>query len=734
MSKLKIAVLGSTGGTDLQAIIDAVGRGELDLSIEIIISNKESAFILERARKAVIQTKFLDSIGYPNREMYDGALDYILKSHNVDIVLLIGWMRILSPKFVRRWEKKIVNIHPSLLPAFSGGMDMDIHKAVLNSGIGVTGCTLHYVDDGVDTGEIILQKQCIVEQNETMDSLKLKVQKLEQDCFLEFLKSITKIKKNTTMNKNITQVKRALISVFKKEGIVEFARGLDDLGVEILSTGGTAKIIRESGIPVIDVSDFIGSSEMMHGRVKTLNPLIHAGILGLRDEHASEASKNGIKWIDLVVCNLYPFVETITKPGVTEEEIIENIDIGGPAMIRSAAKNIGWCSVVTESSDYSPLLSEIRINGGICFETRKKLSLKAFFHTANYDSAIFKYFSEKSLPLVDTGKVEATNTNTPTQSSSTKKESSFTLSLDMHQELRYGENPHQEAAVYKLTKDNGCNILNAKILQGKQLSYNNIGDADGALAMVREFSEPACVVVKHANPCGAAVGTNIVDAFKRAYAADSLSAFGGIIALNRPCTIEIAEEIAKVYAEIVLAPNYELKALEKLAKKKNMRVIELGVLGPRVAKKEFKYIDGGILVQDVDIKMIKNEDLKIVTKREPTWLEISDMLFSWKILKHVKSNAILIAKNNTTVGIGAGQMSRVDAVDLAIKKGGNNVRGSILASDAFFPFRDSIDRLVAAGIRAVIQPGGSIRDKEVIEAADQYRIAMVFTGVRCFKH
>ncbi len=758
METLKIAILGSTKGTDMQAIIDAIAVGDVDASIEVVVSNKESAFILERAEKHSIETRFLDASVYARRDLYDDALDSVLKKYDVDLVLLIGWMRILSAGFVRRWEKKIVNIHPSLLPAFSGGMDMDVHQAVLDSGIEVTGCTLHYVDEGVDTGEILMQKKLFVEKSDTVETLKNKVQRLEQECFVEFIKRYKKQETNKyqilhtnifynskTMNTNITQIKRALISVFNKDGVVELAKGLSNMGVEILSTGGTAKKIRESGIPVIDVSDFTGFPEMMHGRVKTLNPLIHAGILGLRDEHATEANDNGIKWIDLVVCNLYPFVETIAKPGVTEEEIIENIDIGGPTMIRSAAKNIGWCSVVTEPDDYLPLLTEIMMNGGVCFETRKKLSIKAFGHTASYDSAIFEHFNhsspviarngaERSDAAIPLNAAETTGLPHSFQSLAMTDSMRLTLSFTKHQELRYGENPHQEAAVYKLADDSGCNVLNAKILQGKQLSYNNIGDADGALAMIKEFSEPTCVVVKHANPCGVATDLDITKAFKRAYAADSLSAFGGIIALNRSCTIEIAKEIVSVYAEIVLAPSFEFGTLDILAKKKNMRVLELGEITARNIKKEFTYIDGGALIQDVDVKTITLEDLKFVTDRKPNEQEIADMLFGWKVLKHVKSNGILIAKNNTTVGIGAGQMSRVDAVELAIKKGGKDVRGSILASDAFFPFRDSIDMLVAAGIRAVIQPGGSIRDKEVITAADQYRIAMVFTGARCFKH
>ena len=511
------------------------------------------------------------------------------------------------------------------------------------------------------------------------------------------------------MNTNLVQPKRALISVSNKEGIVEFAKGLNELGVEIISTGGTFKTITEAGIPAVEISDYTGFPEMMDGRVKTLHPLVHGGILGLRDEHTEVAKENNIKWIDLVVVNLYPFSETITKEGVTDDEVIENIDIGGPTMIRSAAKNIGWVGVVVDPSDYTPLLEELKA-GGLTYETRKKLSAKSFGHTAAYDTIIHNHFKNE------------------------KFSEDFSLTYKKHYDLRYGENPHQEAAVYIEPNNTENNLLNAKIHQGKQLSYNNLNDADGALATLREFTDPACVVVKHANPCGVATGENITEVFKQAYNADALSAFGGVIAINRPCTPEIAQEIVAVFAEIVLAPSYEEGSLEILAKKKNMRVLELGEMGPLKDKQEIKYIDGGLLVQDIDTKTIEKSDLKIVTEKQPTEEELNTMLFAWKVLKHVKSNGILTAKNKVTLGIGPGQVSRVDAVDIAIKKSGDKIDGAILASDAFFPFRDSIDNIAASGIKTIIQPGGSIKDEEVISACNEHGIAMVFTGARCFKH
>ena len=492
------------------------------------------------------------------------------------------------------------------------------------------------------------------------------------------------------MNTGVTPIKRALISVSKKDGVLELAQVLNVHGVEIISTGGTAKMLQTAGIPVKEISQFTGFPEIMNGRVKTLHPLVHGGILGLRDEHADVAAQNNIQWIDLVVCNLYPFSETLQKPNVSEDELIENIDIGGPSMIRSAAKNVGWVGIVVDNADYALITQEIKNQGGLTYQTRKNLSAKAFAHTAAYDAIIAKHFNTEKFPQ------------------------SLTLTYQKYFDPRYGENPHQAACVYKEPNNRESNILNAKIIQ--------------------EFTDPACAVIKHQNPCGACQDQDITTAFKRAYAADALSAFGGVIALNRVCNQQIAQEISQVFAEIVIAPSFEQVALEILAQKKNLRVLELGEIKPLSTNLELKQVDGGILTQEPDIKTIALSDLKFVTQKRPTDNQIQSMLFAWKILKHIKSNAILIAKDNVTVGVGAGQVSRVDAVDIAIKKSGDQITGAILASDAFFPFRDSIDKIAAAGITAIIQPGGSIKDEEVIAACNEKQIAMVFTGTRCFKH
>jgi phosphoribosylaminoimidazolecarboxamide formyltransferase/IMP cyclohydrolase len=515
---------------------------------------------------------------------------------------------------------------------------------------------------------------------------------------------------NPGLNNKDVKIKRALISVFDKTNLEKIGRKLTSRGIEILSTGGSAKFLREKKIEVIDVSDYTNFPEIMDGRVKTINPLIEGGILGLRDKHESDATENNIKWIDLVICNLYPFSETISKIDCDQALALENVDIGGPTMIRSAAKNVGWVTVIIDPSDYERVLENINEENEINFETRSSLSSKAFGHTAQYDTIIHNYLKESKLS------------------------NDFTLTYKKHSDMRYGENPHQAASAFQIPGDKSNGILNAKIHQGKKLSYNNIMDADAALSCLKEFKSTACVIVKHANPCGVALGANMLDVYKRAFAADSISAFGGVIAINQPCDDLLAKEISKVFVEIILAPAFTKKSLDILSKKKNLRVIEVGNIEPRDQLLEVRNIVGGLIVQETDTSTLSRNKLEIVTELEPSEEEINTMLFGWKVLKHIKSNGILIVKDNTTVGVGAGQVSRVDSVDIAIKKSGTEIKDSFLCSDAFFPFRDSIDKIAGSGIKAVLQPGGSIRDNEVISACNEHDIAMVFTGQRCFKH
>jgi len=520
-----------------------------------------------------------------------------------------------------------------------------------------------------------------------------------------------------------TPVKRALISVSDKTGIVEFAQSLETLGVEILSTGGTFKLLKENGVAAVEVSDYTGFPEMMDGRVKTLHPKVHGGILGRRGIDDEAMNTHDITPIDLVAVNLYPFAQTIANPDCSLADAIENIDIGGPTMVRSAAKNHKWVSIVVNASDYGNVIDEMKSNNGtVTDQTRFKLALAAFEHTASYDGAIANYLGTIQ---EDGSKSDFPNT--------------FNQQFLKVQEMRYGENPHQKAAFYKEANPEEASVATATQVQGKALSYNNVADTDAALECVKAFSEPACVIVKHANPCGVAIGNSVLEAYEKAFQTDPTSAFGGIIAFNRELDAATAQAIVdKQFVEVIIAPSIENAAISIIAAKKNVRLLSCGVWGDsRPQDLDFKRVNGGLLVQDRDNGIITESDLKIVTKRAPSQEEIQDLLFCWKVAKYVKSNAIVYAKGLQTIGVGAGQMSRVYSAKIAGIKAADEklqVKGSVMASDAFFPFRDGIDAAAEAGINAVIQPGGSIRDEEVIAAADEANIAMVFTSMRHFKH
>lgn len=502
--------------------------------------------------------------------------------------------------------------------------------------------------------------------------------------------------------------KRALLSVSDKSGIVEFAQGLQALGVALISTGGTAQCLTDAGVKVTLVSDLTKFPEIMQGRVKTLHPKVFAGILGKRDDHASEAEEHDVDWIDLVVCNLYPFIQTISQPDVTFDLAIEQIDIGGPSMVRAAAKNMEWTSIVVDHCDYDRILDELREEQGVSFATRKRLAAKAFSHTAQYDSVISTYLNEDVFP------------------------DELTLGFNEPLALRYGENPHQIACAYRDPMQQ-LGVLQGAVRQGKPLSYNNIADADAALFCVSEFEAAACVVVKHANPCGVATGMTIDEALGRAWEADSKSAFGSVIALNEPCNEACAMLLKDRFVEVVIAPGFSDEALSLLAPKSNMRLIDVGQM-PVLPRFQFRSVIGGLLIQSHDDQFVEIDALECVTNERPSASQLSAMAFAWQVVKHIKSNAILVAREGVTVGVGAGQVSRVDAVDIALKKMGDDAEGVVLASDAFFPFRDSIDLIAKAGVKAIIQPGGSKRDDDIIDACNEFGIAMVFTGDRCFKH
>ncbi|ACL70954.1 bifunctional phosphoribosylaminoimidazolecarboxamide formyltransferase/IMP cyclohydrolase [Halothermothrix orenii] len=533
--------------------------------------------------------------------------------------------------------------------------------------------------------------------------------------------------------------KRALLSVSDKRGIVKMARGLVDLGYEIISTGGTARKLREGGLEVIDVSQITRFPEMMDGRVKTLHPAIHGGLLALRDNsgHMEQLEEQGIKPIDMVVVNLYPFAETISRPGVTLEEAIENIDIGGPSMIRSAAKNYCSVAVVTDPDDYDKILTELNENDGdLSLKTRQRLAVKAFRMTAEYDTTIFDYLQGRN----ERDKKETSKAKSSKEEADIVFPEVISLNYIKKQDLRYGENPHQRAVFYRETNLKEPSITTAEKLHGKELSFNNINDANGALELVKEFTDrPAAAVIKHANPCGMAVADTLEEAYRKAHAGDPLSAFGSIVALNREVSPEVAREIAgkDKFVEVVIAPDYMTEALEILKNRwKNVRLLRTGDLFINREKPgyDMKKVTGGLLVQERDLAIINEDDLKIVTEVKPTEGQLRDLLFAWKVVKHVKSNAIVMAKDEMVVGVGAGQMSRVDAMIIAGRKSEGRQEGGVVASDAFFPFPDAIEEAAARGIKAIIQPGGSIRDDQVIEAANDHKIAMVFTGRRHFRH
>lgn len=512
--------------------------------------------------------------------------------------------------------------------------------------------------------------------------------------------------------------KRALISVFDKTGVTEFARGLAALGYEIISTGGTARKLTAEGVPNTEVSQITGFPECLDGRVKTLHPAIHAGLLAMRGkpEHMQQLEKLGLQPIDIVAINLYPFKETISKEGVSFEEAIENIDIGGPTMIRAAAKNWQDVAVIVDPRDYERLLEELAC-GEIELDTKKELARKVFMHTANYDAMIAAYLRA--------------------QAGDSSFADTFTMTFEKAQDMRYGENPHQSAAFYReIGPGYEGTVAAAEQLHGKELSYNNINDTNGALDLLKEFDGPCAVAVKHANPCGVGLGEDIYTAYVRAYEADPVSIFGGIVAVNREIDERTATEINKIFIEIVIAPAFTHGALEILKTKKNIRILKL----PAIAKKnpdtylDMKKVAGGLLVQQLDTKLLDESALKVATKRAPTKEEVEQLMLAWRVVKHTKSNGIVLVKDKSTVGIGPGQTNRITALELAIKYAGEKAAGSVMASDAYFPFGDCVEAAHKAGITAIIQPGGSIRDAESIELCDRYGIAMLFTGMRHFKH
>ena len=509
-------------------------------------------------------------------------------------------------------------------------------------------------------------------------------------------------------------MKRALVSVSDKTGLVEFVSGLVELGYEIISTGGTKKALENAGIKTIGISEITGFPEIMDGRVKTLHPNVHGALLCVRDNpsHVAQIKEHNIEYIDLVCVNLYPFKQTLLKEGVSHDEIIENIDIGGPSMLRSASKNYRYIPVIVDAKDYDMVLNELKGNGETTLKTREYLAAKVFRHTASYDTIIAQYLTDKV---------------------GEKFPENFTVTYEKVQDLRYGENPHQQAAFYK-NYNPQYSLANAKQLHGKELSYNNIQDANAAIEILKDFKEPCVVGLKHMNPCGIGIGNNLEEAWDKAYEADSTSIFGGIVATNQVVDAPTATKLSQIFLEIIIAPGFDKEAFDILSKKKNIRLMELDTNLEVSTKLKVTNVNDGLLVQDADLKNITEDELTCVTNRKPTEEEMKQLLFAWKAVKHVKSNAIVLVKNNMTIGVGAGQMNRVGAAKIAIEQAGEKAKGSVMGSDAFFPMPDTVESAVAAGITAIIQPGGSIKDQLSIDVCNEHNIAMVYTGVRHFKH
>ncbi len=694
---VRIGVLASGSGSNLQAIIDA------GLPVVVVVTDRPGVQALDRAAAAGIPTAVVDrSRHLPDRVAFTRAVTEALVAHEVDLVAMAGFMTVLSEPIFEAFPGRVVNTHPALLPSFRGAHAV---ADALAAGVKVTGCTIHIATIEVDDGPILAQESVPVLSGDTEDALHERIKAVEHRLYPQVLATMVAEAAGAPAGAGEdgwVEVRRALLSVYDKTGLLDFARGLHGLGITLVASGGTAAALAEAGIPVTPVEEVTGAPEMLSGRVKTLHPRIHGGILADRGvpSHQADLAAQGIEPIDLVVVNLYPFLE---RPG------IETIDIGGPTMIRAAAKNHAWVGVVTEPARYPALLDELRGSGRrLSRATRADLALEAFAHTAGYDAAIVRWLDPEPLPR------------------------HLVLPLERVAPLRYGENPHQLGARYRNRLGRGW--LEGMVQhQGKELSFINLLDSEAAWTLVHAFAEPACVIVKHANPCGVALGDGVLSAYRRAFECDSLSAFGGVVAFNRPLDGATAAAISEVFTEVVIAPAFETDALEALAAKKNVRLLQAPAPDPDRGL-DLRRAGGGFLVQETDRYEADRSTWKVVTRTAPTEAQWADLEFAWKVCAATGSNAIVLARDGQALGIGAGQQSRVHSTEIAARKAGDRARGGVCASDAFFPFRDAVDAAVAAGAGAIAQPGGSLGDDKVIAAADEAGVAMVFTGRRHFRH
>jgi phosphoribosylaminoimidazolecarboxamide formyltransferase/IMP cyclohydrolase len=710
----RIAVCVSGVGTNLRALRERERRGALGGEIALVLADRPCD-ALGFAADEGIATALIDPSVMQDRADWDAAVRDALAGANVDLVVLAGFMRVLGPLTLGRFAGRVLNVHPSLLPAFPGAHSI---RDALAAGVRVTGVTVHLVDENLDGGPIVAQEPVAILPGDDEASLLERVHAAEHALLPRVVAATLARQTGGTSS----QARRALISVSDKAALTSFAKRLAGIGFELVSTGGTAKALRSAGIAVTDVSDVTGFPEMLDGRVKTLHPRIAAGVLAdLREpDHREQLAQAMIEPFELVVVNLYPFAEAAAREGTTDDELIEQIDIGGPTLVRAAAKNHANVGIVTDPAQYDAVMLELGHGKGLTLDMRRELAAAAFRLTASYDKLIADELSRRWWHRLEMpGRV--------------------TIDAVRVEQLRYGENPHQSAALYLV---NGADLApgpfsnGISLLQGKQLSYNNILDTAAAAALARDLRGAACVIVKHANPCGAAEADDLLDAWRLALAGDPVSAFGGVVAVTRPIDTALAAQLAGIFLEVVVAPAVDADALEILAKRPNMRVLlDTGLGAPPVAGMEWRSAGGALLATDADVAPDDPAAWMVATRRAPTADERDALDFAWRVCRHVKSNAIVLAQGHALVGVGAGQMSRVDSAGLAVAKAGpERARGAVCASDAFYPFPDALEVCAAACVTAFVQPGGSQRDAEVIAAADAAGAAMLITGTRHFRH
>ncbi|MGY1610292.1 MULTISPECIES: bifunctional phosphoribosylaminoimidazolecarboxamide formyltransferase/IMP cyclohydrolase [unclassified Geodermatophilus] len=711
--RARVVVLLSGTGSLCASLLAAADDAEYPAEVVAVGSDRDAAG-LEHARRRGLPTFTVRLRDFPDRAAWDAALAGAIAAHRPDWVVSAGFMRIVGPAVLARYEGRLVNTHPALLPAFPGAHAV---RDALAAGVPVTGSTVHLVDAGVDTGPVLAQREVAVLPGDDEDRLHERIKAVERTLLVE---TVARLVTGTeaapvTGTDDRVPVRRALLGVYDKTGIEELARGLADAGVELVSTGATARRIADAGVPVTPVEQVTGFPECLDGRVKTLHPAVHAGILAdrRRPEHVRQLEDLGITAFDLVVVNLYPFTETVAS-GATSDECVEQIDIGGPAMVRAAAKNHPSVAVVVDPARYGDVLAAVA-GGGFTLAQRQRLAAAAFRHTATYDIAVASWMGNVLAPDDESG--------FPAWAGA---------SWERAEVLRYGENPHQRAALYRSGQPG---LAHAEQLHGKQMSYNNYVDTDAAWRAAHDHNDPCVAIVKHANPCGIAVGTDVAAAHRKAHACDPVSAFGGVIAANREVDLAMAEQVAGVFTEVVVAPSFTADAVEVLTAKKNIRLLRLPEAGrPAV---ETRPVSGGLLLQTADRIDAAGDDPTTWTLATGEPLDaagLDDLVFAWRSVRAVRSNAILLAHDKATVGVGMGQVNRVDAARLAVTRAGERAPGSVAASDAFFPFADGLQVLLDAGVRAVVQPGGSVRDEEVVAAARAAGVPLYLTGTRHFAH